>query len=296
MERRPPFRFITGVTRLSELHRRAAILAVVACAAALLPATAASQIARKGLPRDTAPARTVMRTGTIDGFIGDSALNPIFGAEVKILATSVKVNTGPNGRFRMTAVPAGQHGLVLRRGGYRPASVMIELTAADTVRLSYSLERGVTTLAAAVVSTPSLSLRLTEFESRRRLGRGEFMDEAEIRKRNAVYSTELMRRFMTVNVSPTTSKSNGGMPEQYALSRRETGSLTGGNSGGGGYCPMIVLVDDVKMPTPFNLDMLPSPKVIAGIEVYNGAATMPPRWAGFDSGCGIILVWTKDGY
>ncbi len=297
MERCPPFRFITRVTIQPRFFRRpsGAILFGLLVVSA---AAADAQVARRGLPG--APARDSVQarrpgTGTIDGFIGDTALNPIFGAEIKILATNVKVNTGPNGRFRMNSVPAGPYVLVVRRGGYTPVSVAIELAAADTLRLSYTLERGLTTLAAAVISTPSISLRMTEFDARRKSGRGEFMTEAEIRARNSVYSTDLMRRFMTVNVSPNNSKGSGGMPEQYALSRRETGSLLGANSGGGGYCPMLVFVDDVKMPTPFNLDMLPSPRLLSGIEVYNGSATIPPRWAGFDSGCGIILIWTKDG-
>jgi hypothetical protein len=59
---------------------------------------------------------------------------------------------------------------------------------------------------------------------------------------------------------------------------------------------MIVYVDGVAMPAPFNLDLLPSPRELAGIEVYAGAATIPPQFAGFNRGCGIILIWTKDGF
>jgi hypothetical protein len=49
------------------------------------------------------------------------------------------------------------------------------------------------------------------------------------------------------------------------------------------------------MPTPFNLDLLPTPKSLAGIEVYAGSATIPPQFNGMNHGCGVILVWTKDG-
>jgi hypothetical protein len=58
---------------------------------------------------------------------------------------------------------------------------------------------------------------------------------------------------------------------------------------------MTVFVDNIAMPTPFNLDLLPSPRNLMGIEVYNGAATMPPQFSGMNRGCGVILVWTKDG-
>lgn len=49
------------------------------------------------------------------------------------------------------------------------------------------------------------------------------------------------------------------------------------------------------MPTPFNLELLPTPKTLAGIEVYAGPSTVPPQFSGMNRGCGVILVWTKGG-
>lgn len=112
------------------------------------------------------------------------------------------------------------------------------------------------------------------------------MGTVEIDRINTVYATELFRRFMSVNVGPSRTSA---MTEYFALSRRE-----GGNPSLGA-CPMTVYVDQVPMPTPFNLDLLPSPKDLAGIEVYSGAATIPPQFSGTNRGCGVILVWTRDG-
>lgn len=254
---------------------------------------AGAQVARRGLPgaqRDSTP--TQRATGTIDGFVGDSALNPLLSAEVKILSTNVRVNTGPNGRFRIARVPAGRYVVVVRRAGYSPTSAVIDVPASDTLRLAYELRRSTTTLAPAVITAAATSRRNMEFEQRRSAGVGEFMSEADIRKRNSVYTTELMRRFTTVNVSPSSTNYHGGMPDYYALSRREAGSL---NSAQQNYCPMAVFVDNIPMPTPFNLDLLPSPRNLMGIEVYNGAATIPPQFSGMNRGCGVILIWTKDG-
>jgi len=58
---------------------------------------------------------------------------------------------------------------------------------------------------------------------------------------------------------------------------------------------MQVYLDQVPLPSPFNLDLLPPPREIAGIEVYAGSATIPPQFNGMNRGCGVILVWTKDG-
>lgn len=294
MERRPPFCFITGVMQTSRILRLVAFTAVSALAAAA-PGSVSAQTVRKGLPgspqRDTTPARRPAQRGmgTIDGFIGDTTLTPIQAAEVKILSSNVKVATGPNGRFRISQVPVGQYVIVVRRAGYRPASALIEVGAADTLRLSYSLERAATTLSAAVITEQRMSAKMVDFNARKKVGFGEFMTEEQISKRNAVYTTELMRRFMSIIVGPSNTSGSGGMPEWLALSKREGGSISVQ------ACPMVVMVDGVTMPTPFNLDYLPSPKYLAGIEVYNGAATVPAQFSGMNRGCGVILVWTKDG-
>lgn len=292
MERRPPFCFITGVKTQAAFLRPTLLVGAIVALCNALGSPAGAQAVRKGLPgapqRDTTPARRGPQFGTIDGFVGDTSLVALQAAEVKILSTNVKVSTGPNGRFRIDRVPVGPYVLVIRRAGYHAASAVVQV-GTDTIRPSYSLERG-TGLDAAVVTAQRTSPRMAEFEMRRRVGRGEFMTEDQIKQRGGVYTTELMRRFTTVNVSPSYSTAIGGLPEQLAISRRE------GANPSTGACPFVVFVDNVPMPTPFNLDMLPSPRWLAGIEVYNGTATTPPQYSGTNRGCGVILIWTKDGY
>ena len=57
-----------------------------------------------------------------------------------------------------------------------------------------------------------------------------------------------------------------------------------------------VVLDGIILPRNFDLDLLPPPKQIAGIEVYTGAATIPPQFGGPDRRCGVVAVWTRDGY
>jgi hypothetical protein len=208
------------------------------------------------------------------------------GAFVSILSSKIRVGTGPNGRFRITRVPPGQYLLIVKRGGYRPTSAVVDVPATDTLRLSYTLSEAATALEGITVTEKAVSLRMAEFEHRKKLGFGEFMTQDEIEKRNSVYATELFRKFGAINVSPSRTTSN---TEYFPLSKREGGTLSLG------ACPFAVYVDQVPMPTPFNLDLLPTPKSLAGIEVYNGSSTIPPQFNGMNHGCGVILVWTKDG-
>jgi hypothetical protein len=112
------------------------------------------------------------------------------------------------------------------------------------------------------------------------------MTEEEIEAKNTVYATELFRHFRSINVSPSRTKA---LTEWFPLSRRE------GANPSLGACPMTVFLDNVPLPIPFNLDLLPPPKDLAGIEVYSGPATTPPQFSGFGRDCGVILVWTRDG-
>ena len=237
--------------------------------------------------RVNAPAATGRALGTIDGIVSDTNLVPLQAAFVSVLGTNIRVGTGPNGRFRITRVPVGQYLVIVKRVGYRPTSAVVDVTPLDTVRLAYTLEKVIETLKPVVISEKSPSKKMADFEQRRRLGVGQFMNADEINARNSVYTTEIMRNFTTINVSPDHT---GSITKYYAISKRE------GANPQLGACPMQLYVDQVPLPSPFNLDLLPAPREIAGIEVYAGASTIPPQFSGYDRGCGVILIWTKDSH
>jgi hypothetical protein len=222
--------------------------------------------------------------------VTDTSLAPLRGARVSVLRTSLQVGTGPNGRFRIVDVPSGQYIVIVRRAGFHPASQVLQVNPSDTLRLSYTLSEAAAELAPVTVTAQRMSPRMTEFEARRKAGIGEFMTAEQIDQHNSAFPTELLRMFSSINVTPT---STGGEEIYYPVSARATG---GGTSTGLAACFMTVYLDNVPMPAPFNLDLLPSPREMAGIEVYAGSATMPIQYAGLNRGCGIILVWTKDGF
>lgn len=262
-----------------------AVLGLVGAQALTSSSLVAQERARR-LSADTIRVNEAL--GAIDGIVTDSNLVPLRGAFVSILNSSIRVGTGPNGRFRITRIPPGQFLLIVKRGGYRPTSAMVEVRALDTLRLAYTLSEAPASMLAGVnVTEKAVSLRMLEFEQRKKLGMGQFLDAEEIERRNSVYATELMRKFTNMTVSPSRSSS---MTEYFALSNREGGSISVG------ACPMTVYIDQVPMPTPFNLDLLPTPKSIGGIEVYGGSSTIPMQYSGMNRGCGVILVWTKIDY
>ena len=228
-------------------------------------------------------------TGVIDGTVTDSILNPIAFADITILRTDIRIETNSAGRFRFVDVPAGQYLLIVRRIGFRPVSSIIQVGVRDTLRLSFTLEKSIQTLDKVVVIEERRSLRMLEFEARRKQGVGWFMTEQQIEQRNLPVSADYLRFAPSISLAPTPNAS--GNPDLVAISKREGGSF---NGDGAGACAMQILVDGVPMPPRFPLELLPTPKEIAGIEVYSGPATIPAQYSGLDRRCGMVLFWTRD--
>lgn len=224
--------------------------------------------------------------GVIDGVVTDTLLNPMNVANVSIVGIGARVVTAENGRFRFLKVPPGQYLLVVRRIGYAPASGVVQVRQSDTLRLAYTLARSVLALDTVRVNERRVSLRMVEFEARAKSGFGQFITQDQIERRNSMQAMDYLRQLRGIDVSRNTNGAFGGT---FALSRREGGALTGG-------CAMQILLDGIVLPRNFNLELLPPPKQLAGIEVYNGAATVPPQFGGADRRCGLIAFWTRDGY
>ena len=257
-------------------------------------------IAISALPIGMVLAQARPTLGLIDGIVTDTSLVPVAGADSSIQRTGIRVATTDNGRFRITAVPAGEYLLTIRKVGYEPVVRSIEVGTIDTLRLSITLERAQASLDTVVVRGKSQSPRMAAFDRRRELGRGQFLTQEDIAKRNVTFGTELMRTFTGVNVKMYPGA--GGQMQYFAVSTRSgttdqyrimtrRGTQEQAMQG----CPMQVYIDGVAMPTPFSLDELPSPRNIAGVELYSGPATTPVEFGGAERKCGVVAVWTRDG-
>ncbi|HVT38714.1 MAG TPA: TonB-dependent receptor [Gemmatimonadaceae bacterium] len=225
---------------------------------------------------DSARAKT--RAGTIDGVVSDTTLAPLAEATVSILGSDIRIVTGTSGRFRMVRIPPGQYIVLVRRLGFEPTSARLQVAEAETLRVSFSLERVVATLDTVRVATPHVSPRLAEFDARRKWGEGQFMTQDQIEKANSPWVSSLLGAFKHVTVVYDTF-----------------GAHAWNFRGIGKKCLFQILVDGLPQPSP-DLDRLPSPKELAGIEVYFGAATIPLQYKRLDGAtCGLIMIWTRDG-
>jgi hypothetical protein len=291
------------VSRMSDLiahpSRRSRLLAssVSALLAGLLLSASAAAAQTRTTIRDRVAQDKERETGklgalgVIDGVVTDTILQPLGSADVSVVGAGARVVTGENGRFRMLQVPPGQYLLVVRRVGFSPTSGIIEVPAGDTLRLAYTLTRSGNMLDTVRVKERRVTLRMLEFEQRRVQGVGQFITREDIERRGSLQTSDFLRYMRGVEVSNVTT---GAFAGTQIYSRREGGGFT--DAGQQQYCPMQVILDGIILPKNFNLELLPPPKQIGGIEVYTGAATAPLSFGGPDRRCGVVAIWTRDGY
>lgn len=226
-------------------------------------------------------AQDVAPRGTLDGVVTDTSLAPLSGVWAWVLGTKLEVTTGDNGRFRITGIPAGTYIVVVRRLGYAPLSSAVSVAAGDTTRASFALVRQDVRLQKVVVNAAAAVGPLSEFESRRALGMGQFMTQSQIENLNVVGTSDLLRTFHSVAVFP-----------RFVLNSRLMPALK---------CPMQFFVDGVAISVNDVGSDLPPPHELAGIEVHANTATVPLQYASLGGGtvgrgggfCGVVLLWTK---
>jgi hypothetical protein len=129
-------------------------------------------------------------------------------------------------------------------------------------------------------------LELSGFYHRRDRGNGRFLGPNEIDDRTVTQTSEFLRRLPFVRL-------------QYGATSKEPVMARGVVSLGSGTraCYPDVVLDGMKvreggyvLTTRF--DDLVAPQEVEAMEVYAGGATVPRQWLS-DSGCGLIVIWTK---
>jgi hypothetical protein len=254
------------------------------------PALATAQItpqpdsAARPAPRQafTIPAYRNRIVGVFDAFTGQ----PVDSVEVSDVMAGNKCLTTSTGTVSLVFLPEGPSLVRVRKLGYEVQSFLVSITPLDSSPITIALSR-LTTLN-AIVSTDSsphfVSPGLRGFEERKKAGFGYFIDEGELRKRE----DQRLPDMITARV-PGINMVRVGANAAFLTSKRTSG------------CQVDVYLDGVrvsKMPIPgtrltaVNLGQY-DVSSLAGVEFYN-TATAPSEYGGTGSGCGVLLLWTRE--
>jgi hypothetical protein len=251
----------------------AAVLAVVSCAtnARALQVTAAPTIV----------------FGTVRNLDGV----PVSGAEVWIDGSAVRAVSSDSGEFRLIDVPSGRQKLMVRRVGFRPASKRMVLAPGDARQVTFALEGMLEELEAVLVTAQKgANGSMSGFWARRMVGVGVFITRDDIDRRHPPRTADLFQAVMGIHVLPGSPTE----PIRIVTGRQAVSASRASNSAGSSGCQMQYYVDGMFMsPGTFSVDDI-SPVQIEGIEIFRGPSEIPARFRQRETGCGLVVIWTRE--
>jgi hypothetical protein len=223
------------------------------------------------------------KAGTIAGVVRDSAGASVAGADVRIGGTALRTESNADGAFRFTGAPAGQMSLQVRRLGFRPASVLVDVGEGAASKVDVIIASTPAALPPVIVRGTNRQYRgrMAEFYHRRDAGNGRFVTRAEIEKQNPRVLSDVLRRLPGVTLHATNAF-RGPRPRMRGARMS---------------CAPQFVIDGTQLAAAAEMDLDQiEPRAVEGIEVYSGPATVPVQFQMANTGgCGMILIWTRSG-
>jgi hypothetical protein len=213
------------------------------------------------------------------GSVSDLATGERVGATPIMLNGRVAVLADTEGEFAFTTmIPGGVNVLEVRRVGYEPLAVELQVEPETTeLSLDITLRAAAVPLRPVVVeAAPApVSRRLEGFYERKASENGTFLTPEQVERISARETTDILRAIPGIRVYGT------GLNVRIDLPRCLRNLQ-----------PRI-LVDNLEYAHA-NINIGLQPQDIAAVEVYTAGARIPVQFNRPGSRtCGVILIWTK---
>ena len=247
------------------------------------------------------PGRPVL--AMIVGRVVDDSSRSLVDAMVTMPDIGRSALTDAGGSFQIANVPVGAHRIAFRRLGFRPFDTTIVIGAGDTVRAQFLLARApVVTRAGPTLDTVQVRAigLIPSFDEHRELGRGHFLTRDTLEKMTNRPLSSILSEMPGARIVPIQGSGGGFL----ATRRRSMATFRRIDSGDPrriieqGFCPAQVYINGAAayrgLPNdaPFDINSF-SPDAIEAIEYYAGAAEVPPRYAGSNVECGVLVIHTR---
>jgi hypothetical protein len=231
------------------------------------------------------PSRPAEGRAVVAGRITDVGNKPIAGAMVAIEEDRITTTTSADGTFRLPGAKLGTRSLTVRKLGYEPVRMMLDLKQSEQRDVNLKLANFVATLEpVTVTAVRERALERNGFTQRQRQGMGTFITPEALARRNTDRVNSLLRG---VSFLRFTRQSDG------------TDVVTGRPNVAGGSGCVRYFVDGIPWAsTEDSPDAFYHPSEIGAIEVYR-PENAPREFLSFNpfgNGlCYVIVLWTKSG-
>ena len=222
---------------------------------------------------------TRVRPGRLIGRIYDIQTDrPVATAAVSITVDGREHMTQSNrqGEFILSDLRPGAHELQVGHLGYATLRHPIAVNRGRTTQIDIGLVPAPVEMEPIVATVTRLRrLEIKGFYERKRWG--------ELTGNGYFFTPEYIERWQPSSISTLVTSNVPGITSNLRNRRLSAGFSRR-------TCAMKYYLDGIElrgMPVPV------SPREVAAVEVYKGAASLPAEFAGSDARCGAIVVWTR---
>jgi len=224
---------------------------------------------------------------SLSGRVTDKSTgNALANAEIILLSDSRSVMTDSLGGYVFRQMPVGVSAILIRASQFPAVTIYVELVMGQSLVRPVRMDSSSAGRAAQQLPTTTVTaegtgtdFRLLDFERRRITGHGQYRNETDIVNSGASTIPDAVVSMRGVAVDCR----NGGASASGCRVRMTRAPTN---------CYPEYVVDG-----QVNNDFGPLTPIrdIVGIEVYTGPSDVPGEFAGRNSGCGVIVIWTRSG-
>jgi carboxypeptidase family protein len=200
---------------------------------------------------------------------------PVPGARVSVQGSVSSASTGADGKFTLTGVMPGTQSILVRRVGYTPVEMPLDITSVKTNEVTVRLGAYTPVLSNVDVKAKADPLESTGFERRRKMGMGKYMTLEDIQKANPTYTSDILRRIPGLYVTGSGS------------------SATVATTRSNGCVGFVIDNNPVASDAGQSIDEIIQENDIVAVEFYQPVDVPMEFTNGRNSGCAMLILWTK---
>jgi hypothetical protein len=231
----------------------------------------------------------VSKADTTAGHVGHALVSgkvtyaggqPATGSHVEIVGTKAAAIVDERGEFTLGGAPSGTQMLLVRKLGWEPREIPVDLSTSHPQRVAVQLKKFVPVMDPVVVTARAeKALGDVGFLSRQKSGMGNYLTAAEIERRNPTQLSDVLRTMPGLTV-----RQQG---FQSVIVSTRAGGLT--NQGCVNY-----FVDGLPFQSiAGDANDFVNPREVAGIEVYQASMAPAQFMSNNGQSCTTIVIWTK---